>query len=116
VKDESKSLALDKNDGPKKINLIVTNLDTQRASDILNLYSRRWSVECTFREFKSGLHWGQMQVTKEKERVKRRMILPVISYLSLLRLYGSHLNGQSGERKIIPRNAAGFQGYSPSCC
>lgn len=85
-----------RNDGPKKIKLIVTNLDTKRASEILNLYSRRWSVECTFKELKSGLHWGQMQVTKEKERVKRAMLLPVMSYLLLLRLYGTELSPDQG--------------------
>jgi Transposase DDE domain len=85
-----------RNDGPKKIKLIVTNLDTQRASDILNLYARRWAVECTFKELKSGLHWGQMQVTKDKERVKRAMLLPVMSYVLLLRLYGKELDPDQG--------------------
>lgn len=85
-----------RNDGPKKIKLIVTNLDTQRASDILNLYARRWAVECTFKELKSGLHWGQMQVTKDKERVKRAMLLPVMSYVLLLRLYGKDLDPDQG--------------------
>ena len=33
-----------RNDGPKKIKLIVTNLDTERAGEILNLYARRWAV------------------------------------------------------------------------
>ena len=74
----------------------MTNLATERASDILNVYARRWSVECTFKELKSGLHWGQMQVTKEKERVKRAMLLPVMSYLLLLRLYGKDLKPEEG--------------------
>ena len=85
-----------RNDGPKKVKLIVTNLDTDRASEILNLYARRWAVECTFKELKSGLHWGQMQVTKEKERVKRAMLLPVMAYLLLLRLYGKELDPDQG--------------------
>lgn len=85
-----------RNDGPKKVKLIVTNLETERASEILNAYARRWSVECTFKELKSGLHWGQMQVTKEKERVKRAMLLPVMSYLLLLRLYGKDLQPDEG--------------------
>ncbi len=85
-----------RNDAPNKVKLIVTNLDTDRASDILNLYARRWAVECTFKELKSGLHWGQMQVTKEKERVKRAMLLPVMSYLLLLRLYGKELDPDQG--------------------
>lgn len=85
-----------RNDAPNKVKLIVTNLDTDCASDILNLYARRWAVECTFKELKSGLHWGQMQVTKEKERVKRAMLLPVMSYLLLLRLYGKELDPDQG--------------------
>ena len=84
------------NDGPKKIKLIVTKLDTERASEILNLYARRWAVEVSFKELKSGLHWGQMQVTKEKERVKRAMLLPVMSYLLSLRLYGKELDPDQG--------------------
>jgi Transposase DDE domain len=74
----------------------VTNLDTQRASEILNAYARRWAVEVTFKELKSGLHWGQMQVTKEKERVKRAMLLPVMAYALLLRLYGKEMNPDQG--------------------
>src|SRR5262249_44838725 len=36
------------NEGPKKVKLIVTNLETKRASEILNAYARRWAVEVTF--------------------------------------------------------------------
>jgi hypothetical protein len=53
-------------------------------------------VECSFKELKSGLHWGQIQVTKEKERVKRAMLLPVMSYLLLPRLYGTELDPDQG--------------------
>ena len=37
---------------------------------------------------KSGLHWGQLQVTKEAERVTRSVTLSVVAYLLLVRLYG----------------------------
>ena len=84
------------NDGPKKIKLIVTNLETQSASQILGIYSRRWGVEVTIKELKSGLHLGQMQVTKEKERVERAIRLPVMAYLLLLRLYGEELEPEQG--------------------
>jgi len=84
------------NDGPKKIKLIVTNLGTQSASQILGIYSRRWGVEVTIKELKSGLHLGQMQVTKEKERVERAIRLPVMAYLLLLRLYGEELDPEQG--------------------
>jgi len=85
-----------RNEGPKKVKLIVTNLETKRASEVLNAYARRWAVEVTFKELKSGLHWGQMQVTKEKERVKRAMLLPVMAYVLLLRLYGRELKPDQG--------------------
>jgi hypothetical protein len=85
-----------RNEGPKKVKLIVTNLETKRASEVLNAYTRRWAVEVTFKELKSGLHWGQMQVTKEKERVKRAMLLPVMAYVLLLRLYGRELKPDQG--------------------
>jgi hypothetical protein len=45
----------------------VTSLDTQSASHLLGIYSRRWSVAVTIKELKSSLHLGQMQLTKEKE-------------------------------------------------
>ena len=35
-----------------------------------------------------GLHLGQMQVTRDKDRVKRSVVLPVCAYLLLVRLYG----------------------------
>ena len=77
-----------RNAGPKGIKIIVTNLERASASSILSTYSRRWGVELMFKELKSGLHLGRMQVTKEPERVKRSLALPVIAYLLLLRLYG----------------------------
>jgi hypothetical protein len=37
-----------------------------------------------------------MQVTKEQERVKRAMLLPVMAYMLLLRLYGSESKPEEG--------------------
>ena len=85
-----------RNSGPQQVKLIVTNLDSASATQILNTYSRRWSVEVTFKELKSGLHLGQMQVTKEAERVERALLLPVMAYLLLLRLYGGELEERQG--------------------
>jgi hypothetical protein len=34
-------------------------------------------MEITIKELKSGLHLGQMQVTKEAERVGRSVALPI---------------------------------------
>ena len=55
---------------------------------ILSCYARRWDIEVTIKELKGGLHLGQMQVTKDKARVERSVVLPVLAYLLLLRLYG----------------------------
>ena len=76
---------------PKQIKLIVTNLREAKTGDILSHFARRWGVEVTFKELKSGLHMGQMQVTKEPERVRHALVLPILAYLLLLRLYGREL-------------------------
>ena len=55
---------------------------------MLSIYGWRWGVEVTIKELKSGLHLGQMQVTKEAERVTRSVALSVLAYLLLVRLYG----------------------------
>jgi Transposase DDE domain len=79
------------NDPPHKIKLLVTNLKDASTCDILSHFARRWMIEVTFREIKSGLHMGQMQVTKEERRIQRGVVLPVMAYLLLLRLYGLEL-------------------------
>jgi Transposase DDE domain len=84
------------NDGPKQIKLIVTNLKEAKTGDILSYQARRWGIEVTFKELKSGLHWGQMQVTKQPERVRHALLLPVLAYLLLLRLYGRELSPTEG--------------------
>lgn len=76
-----------RNYGPKKTKIIVTNLRGVSAGEILSHYSRRWGVEVTFKELKSGLHLGEMQVTKEAGRVRHSVALPVLAYLLLVRLY-----------------------------
>jgi len=78
-----------RNYGPKKVKIIVTNLQQTSASQILSYYARRWGIEVTIKELKGGLHLGRMQVTKEKERVQRSIALSVLSYLLALRLYGA---------------------------
>jgi hypothetical protein len=45
-------------------------------------------MEVTIQELKSGLHLGQMQVTKAAERVGRSVALSVLASLLLVRLYG----------------------------
>jgi hypothetical protein len=53
-------------------------------------------IEVTFKELKSGWHLGQMQVTKEKERVDRAIRLPVMANFLSLRLYGQELEPDQG--------------------
>jgi len=77
-----------RNEGPKGVKIIVTNLSEAGAGAILSMYARRWGVEVMFKELKSGLHLGQMQVTKEAERVRHSVALSILAYLLLVRLYG----------------------------
>jgi Transposase DDE domain len=76
-----------RNCGPKKTKILVTNLTRARVSETLSRYSRRWGVELTFKELKGGLHLGQMQVTRDPERVARSVALSVLAYLLLVGLY-----------------------------
>ena len=85
-----------RNDGPKNVKIIVTNLTEASAGAILSMYAWRWGVEVTIKELKSGLHLGQMQVTNDKERVTRSVALSVLAYLLLVRLYGT---GRGSSRK-----------------
>jgi hypothetical protein len=78
-----------RNMGPKQVKIIVTNLTGATAGTILSIYARRWGVELTIKELKSGLHLGRMQVTSDKARVTRSVALSVLAYLLLVRLYGS---------------------------
>jgi Transposase DDE domain len=77
-----------RNDGPKGVKILVTNLPTASAGAILSIYAWRWGVEVTIKELKSGLHLGQMQVTKKRDRVERSVALSLLAYLLLVRLYG----------------------------
>jgi transposase len=76
------------NNGPKSVKILVTNLPEARVGTILSIYAWRWGIELTFKELKSGLHLGDMQVTKDPERVARSVALSVLAYLLLVRLYG----------------------------
>ena len=80
------------NHGPQHVRLFVTNLLEVKAGTVLSLYFWRWGVEVTIKELKSGLHLGQMQVTSDKDRVKRSVALPMCAYLLLVRLYGQDEN------------------------
>jgi Transposase DDE domain len=77
-----------RHNGPKGGKIIVTHLTEASAGEVLSIYARRWGIEVTIKELKSGLHLGQMQVTKEAERVTRSVALSVLADLLLVRLYG----------------------------
>jgi len=77
-----------RNAGPNQVRLFVTNLKDAKASTVLSLYAWRWGVEVTIKEIKGGLHLGQMQVTRDADRVARSVALSICAYLLLVRLYG----------------------------
>src|SRR5262245_62564969 len=49
-----------RNDGPKQVKIIVTNLTEARAGVILSIYARRWGVEGMLKELHSGVHLGRL--------------------------------------------------------
>jgi DDE family transposase len=77
-----------RNAGPNRVRLFVINLKDVKASTVLSRYAWRWGVEITIKELKGGLHLGQMQVTRDADRVARSVALSVCAYLLLVRLYG----------------------------
>ena len=86
-----------RNAGPERIKLIVTNLtEATTTGTLLSHYHRRWGVEVTFKELKSGLHLGQRQVTKEPRRVERGLLVPVLASVLLLRLYAREFSTEHG--------------------
>jgi Transposase DDE domain len=85
-----------RNQGPQQVKWIVTNLEPASATTMLSVYARRGGGEVTFKELKSALHLGQMQVTRRPERVIHALLLPVLAYLLLLRLYGRELEPEQG--------------------
>lgn len=76
-----------RNDGPKKVNIVVTNLPEEIAArQIVAIYLRRWSVELLFKELKGAMGLGQHQVTKKVDRVERSVAISVMAYLMLITL------------------------------
>lgn len=89
-----------RNDGPKRTKIIVTNLEEATAGQVLSYYARRWGVEVSIKELKSGLHLGRMQVTKDAARVSRSVALSVLAYLLVVRLYGKEAQS-AGESSLF---------------
>jgi hypothetical protein len=50
----------------------------------------------TFKELKSGIRLGQMRVTKDEQRVRLAILLSVMAYLLLARLYRKKLEPDQG--------------------
>lgn len=94
-----------RNLGPKRVKIIVTNLLAAPVGDMLSIYARRWGVELTIKELKSGLHLGRMQVSSDAERVTRSVVLPVCAYLLLLHLY----SGKEGVKDASSQDGSLFR-------
>ena len=74
-----------RNVGPEKTKLLVTNLLELTGRQVLDIYQRRWAVEILFKELKSGLGFGEHQVTKRLPRIEKSLGVALIAYLLLLR-------------------------------
>lgn len=57
-----------RNNSSASAKVLLTNLPNLTSRDILTIYQKRWHTEVMFKELKSGLGLGQMQVTKDSGR------------------------------------------------
>jgi hypothetical protein len=74
-----------RNMGPEKTKLLVTNLLELTGRQVIDIYQRRWAVEILFKELKSGLGFGEHQVTKILPRIEKSLGMALIAYLVLLK-------------------------------
>jgi hypothetical protein len=86
--------------GPKSVKILMTHRPEARGGTIRSIYAWRGGIEITVKELKSGLHLGDMQVTKDPERVARSVTWSVLASLLLVRLYG-HDQGLSQEWSLF---------------
>jgi hypothetical protein len=70
------------------VQICVPHRPEARGGTILRLDAWRWGIALTWKELKSGLHLGDMQVTKDPERVARSVTWSVLASLLLVHLYG----------------------------
>ena len=96
-----------RNAGPNQVRLFVPPLQEVKASAVLSLYAWRWGVEVTLKELQGGLHLGQMQVTRDADRVARSVGGAVCADLLLVRLYGR--DAKSGQPWRLFRLKQRFQ-------
>ena len=75
-----------RNLGPKNIKVIVTNLPNVTVTQILSIYQRRFMIEVLFRELKSGMGLGKMQVTKDENRIEKSIGFSILAYLLILKM------------------------------
>lgn len=75
-----------RNNSSASAKVLLTNLSNLTSRDILIIYQKRWHTEVMFKELKSGLGLGQMQVTKDPDRVERAIAIGLMAYICLLRL------------------------------
>ena len=73
--------------GPTSVQIRVPHRSEARGGTILRLDAWRWGIALTWKALQSGLHLGDMQVTKDPERVARSVMWSVLASLRLVRLY-----------------------------
>jgi hypothetical protein len=86
--------------GPNSVQILVTHRPEAPGGTIRSIYARRWGMERTCKALTSGLHLGDMQVTKDPERVARSVTWSVLASRLLVRLYG-HDQGLSKEWSLL---------------
>ena len=96
-----------RNAGPNQVRLFVPPLQEVKASAVLSLYAWRWGVEVTLKELQGGLHLGQMQVTRDADRVARSVGGAVCADLLPVHLYGR--DAKSGQPWRLFRLKQRFQ-------
>ena len=74
-----------RNTRPEKAKILVTNIPDISAREVVKLYTRRWYVECLFRELKSACGLGHHQVGKDAATVDRSVATSMMAYILILR-------------------------------
>jgi Transposase DDE domain len=73
------------NDGPNATQILVTNLPAVTTRQVLDVYRRRWAVELLLKALTGATGWGQHQVTKDPQRVKRSIAVAVRASLVIVK-------------------------------
>jgi hypothetical protein len=78
-----------RNLGPQHTKILVTNLAALTPSPVVCIDQKRWAIELLHWELKSGLGWGEHQVSGDKDRSEKSVGIAVLAYLFVLRV-GHH--------------------------